>query len=70
MSNQEFLNSKFLKYFITAWDNGSILSASSSLNVAQPSITKYDQNIENRLGKKLLIRTKQGLTLTKDRDIF
>ena len=43
MSNQEFLNPKFLKYFITVSDTGSILSASSILNVAQPSITRSVQ---------------------------
>ena len=40
MSNQDFLNPKFLKYFITVSDKGSILSASTELNVAQPSITR------------------------------
>jgi len=70
MSNQEFLNPKFLKYFITVSDTGSILSASSSLNVAQPSITRSVQIIENSLGKKLFIRTKKGVTLTKEGEIF
>ncbi|NDB80540.1 LysR family transcriptional regulator, partial [archaeon] len=70
MSNQEFLNPKFLKYFITVADTGSILSASSSLNVAQPSITRSVQIIENSLGKKLFIRTKKGVTLTKEGEIF
>ena len=70
MSNQEFLNPKFLKYFITVADTGSILSASSNLNVAQPSITRSVQIIENSLGKKLFIRTKKGVTLTKEGEIF
>lgn len=70
MSNQEFLNPKFLKYFITVSDTGSILSASSNLNVAQPSITRSVQIIENSLGKKLFIRTKKGVTLTKEGEIF
>jgi len=70
MSSQEFLNPKFLKYFITVADTGSILSASSSLNVAQPSITRSVQIIENSLGKKLFIRTKKGVTLTKEGEIF
>ncbi|ETA70699.1 LysR family transcriptional regulator [Candidatus Pelagibacter ubique] len=70
MSSQEFLNPKFLKYFITVADTGSILSASSSLNVAQPSITRSVQIIENSLEKKLFIRTKKGVTLTKEGEIF
>ena len=61
MSNQEFLNPKFLKYFITVADTGSILSASSSLNVAQPSITRSVQIIENSLGKNYLSEQK-GVT--------
>ena len=70
MSNQEFLNPKFLKYFITVADTGSILSASSSLNVAQPSITRSVQIIENSLEKKLFVRTKKGVTLTREGEIF
>ncbi|WP_440633792.1 LysR family transcriptional regulator [Candidatus Pelagibacter sp. HIMB1485] len=70
MSNQDFLNPKFLKYFITVSDKGSILSASTELNVAQPSITRAIKIIENRLKKKLFTRTKKGVLLTKEGEIF
>ena len=70
MSDQEFLNPKFLRYFVTVSDKGSILSASIELNVAQPSITRSIQIIEEKLNKKLFNRTKKGVTLTKEGEIF
>ena len=68
--SQEFLNPKFLKYFIGVADTGSILSASNDLNVSQPSITRAVQIIEKSLKKKLFNRTKKGVKLTSEGEIF
>ena len=68
--SQEFLNPKFLKYFIAVADTGSILAASNDLNVSQPSITRSVQIIEGSLKKKLFLRTKKGVKLTKEGELF
>ena len=69
-NTQELLNPKFLKYFIGVADTGSILSASNDLNVSQPSITRSVQIIEGSLKKKLFLRTKKGVKLTKEGELF
>jgi len=70
MSEQSFLNPRFLKYFLAVADEDSILSASAGLNVSQPSITRAIQIIEKNLNKKLFIRTKKGMQLTTDGELF
>ena len=70
MSEQSFLNPRFLQYFIAVADTDSILSASVSLNVSQPSITRAIQIIEKNLNKKLFIRTKKGMQLTTEGELF
>ena len=54
MSEQSFLNPRFLKYFLAVADTDSILSASVSLNVSQPSITRAIQIIEKNLNKEVI----------------
>lgn len=70
MINQEFLNPRFLKYFISVADSGNILSASANLNVSQPSITRAIQIIEKNLEKQLFIRSKKGVKLTEEGEAF
>ena len=70
MSEQSFLNPRFLKYFLAVANTDSILSASVSLNVSQPSITRAIQIIEKNLNKKLFIRTKKGMQLTTEGELF
>lgn len=70
MINQEFLNPRFLRYFISVADTGNILSASANLNVSQPSITRAIQIIEKNLEKQLFIRSKKGVKLTEDGEAF
>ena len=70
MINTDFLNPKFLKYFITVSDTGSFLTAGTVLNISQPSLTRAIQIIENNLKKKLFIRTKKGVQLTEEGEIF
>ena len=62
----DFLNPRFLRYFIKVADLGSLVSASKDLNVSQPSITRAVQILENNLGKKLFSRSKKGVQLTKE----
>ena len=53
MINTDFLNPKFLKYFITVSDTGSFLTAGTVLNISQPSLTRAIQIIENNLKKTI-----------------
>ena len=66
----DFLNPRFLRYFIKVADLGSLVSASKDLNVSQPSITRAVQILENNLGKKLFSRSKKGVQLTKEGQLF
>lgn len=68
--NQEFLNPRFLKYYLSVAETGSILAASQELNISQPSITRVVQIIEKSLNKKLFIRSKKGVQLTEDGELF
>ena len=68
--NQEFLNPRFLKYFISVAETGSILSASVELSISQPSITRVIQIIEKNFNKTLFVRSKKGVELTEDGEIF
>jgi len=66
----DFLNPRFLRYFVRVADLGSIISASKDLNVSQPSITRAIQILETNFGKRLFERTKKGVNLTKEGQIF
>ena len=55
----DFLNPRFLRYFVRVADLGSIISASKDLNVSQPSITRAIQILETNFG-----------TSAKEPDIF
>ena len=66
----DFLNPRFLRYFIKVADLGSLVSASKDLNVSQPSITRAIQILETNLEKKLFERSKKGVKLTKEGQIF
>ena len=66
----DFLNPRFLRYFIKVADLGSLVSASKDLNVSQPSITRAVQILESNLGKKLFSRSKKGMELTKEGQLF
>ena len=50
----DFLNPRFLRYFVRVADLGSIVSASKDLNVSQPSITRAIQILETNFWKKIV----------------
>jgi len=60
---------RVLKYFITVTREQSINRAAESLYLSQPSLSRQIQNLEEELGKQLLIRGTKGtrkITLTEE----
>lgn len=57
---------RVLKYFLTVAKEENITRAAESLHIAQPSLSKQLIELENELGKQLLIRGKRKITLTDD----
>ena len=55
-----------LKYFITIVDAGSISKAAQELGITQPTLSRQMQELEESLGKVLMIRGKRRITLTHD----
>lgn len=58
MKNQQ------LRYFVEVVDSGSINKASEKLFVSQPSLSRSIQSLEEEMGKELIIRSNNGVTLT------
>lgn len=55
-----------LKYFVAAYEEGSITAAAKRSFIAQPSISTAIQSLEDTLGTRLFERTRKGLTPTAD----
>ncbi|OGB21533.1 MAG: hypothetical protein A3I66_00155 [Burkholderiales bacterium RIFCSPLOWO2_02_FULL_57_36] len=55
-----------LKYFVAAYEEGSITAAAKRCFIAQPSISAAIQNLEASLDTRLFERAKSGLTATAD----
>ena len=68
--NTDFLNPKFIRYFLRVADTGSFTTASKDLNISQPSLTRAIQIIEENLNVKLLTRSKKGIELTEQGELF
>lgn len=59
------MNLRRLKYFIKIVDTGSLTQAAEVLHIAQPALSQQVATLESEMGKKLLIRTKRGVTPTE-----
>ena len=57
-----------LKYFVAAYEEGSITGAAKRCFIAQPSISTAIQNLETTLGTVLFERARNGLKPTADGD--
>ena len=60
------INYELYKVFYEVVLNGSISKAASSMYISQPAVTQSIKNLEEKLGGKLLIRTKKGIVLTEE----
>lgn len=54
------------KIFYQVVEKGSISKAASAMYISQPAISQAIKNLEEKLGGKLLIRTKSGVVLTEE----
>ena len=59
-----------LKYFVAAVEQKSIIKASKSLHVTQPTVSRTLIELEESLGVKLLNRGARELTLTPEGDLL
>lgn len=57
---------RILRHFLAVAREGNITRAAESLHIAQPSLSKQIMDLEDELGKQLLIRGKRKITLTED----
>lgn len=57
---------RILRYFLAVAQEENITRAAESLHIAQPSLSKQIMELEDELGKKLLIRGKRKVTLTEE----
>ena len=55
-----------LRYFLAIAEEQSITRAAEYLRMSQPALSKQMIDLEERLGKKLLIRDKRRISLTED----
>lgn len=55
-----------LQYFLSVTKEENITRAAQSLHISQPYLSKQLMDLENELGKQLLIRGKRKITLTED----
>ena len=67
---QDFLNPKFLRYFVSVAELGSFIAASKELNISQPSLSRSIQILEANLKKQLFLRSKKGAELTKEGELL
>ncbi len=57
---------RVLRYFLAIAREESITGAAKTLNVTQPTLSKQLMELEDELGKKLLIRGNRRVTLTEE----
>ncbi len=57
---------RVLKYFLAIAQQENITKAAESLHISQPTLSKQMMELEDELGKTLLIRGKRKVTLTDD----
>ena len=57
---------RVLRYFLTVAREENITRAAESLHITQPSLSKQLLELEQDLGKQLIVRGKRKLTLTDD----
>lgn len=57
---------RVLRYFLAVAREGSITGAANSLHVTQPTLSRQIKELEEELGKQLLIRGAHNVTLTPE----
>ena len=57
---------RLLRYFLAVAREENITRAAESLHISQPSLSKQLMELEQEVGKQLLVRGKRKITLTED----
>lgn len=57
---------RLLNYFLAVAQEGNITRAANRLHISQPSLSRQLMELEQRVGKQLLVRGKRTTTLTED----
>ena len=65
-----FMELRTLRYFLAAAQEGNITRAADVLHVTQPTLSRQMMDLEKELGTTLMLRGKNGLTLTDDGMLF
>ena len=60
------IETRLLQYFLAVAEEQSITRAADYLHITQPTLSKQMMDLEESLGKQLLIRGKKKITLTED----
>ncbi len=60
------METRLLRYFLAVAREENITRAAESLHISQPSLSKQLMELEQELGKQLLIRGKRKITLTEE----
>jgi DNA-binding transcriptional LysR family regulator len=64
------LDLRLVRYFTVVAEHGNFHRAAAALRVAQPSLSRQIQRLEERLGVRLLDRTTHGSRLTEAGEVF
>ena len=59
-----------MQVFNAVVDEGSFVKAAESLNLSKAAVSRHVQDLETRLGVRLIQRTTRRLSLTSDGQIF
>jgi DNA-binding transcriptional LysR family regulator len=57
---------RVLRYFLTVAREGSMTAAANFLHVTQPTLSRQLKDLEEKLGKKLFIRSSHSIILTEE----
>ncbi|MBD5407055.1 MAG: LysR family transcriptional regulator [Treponema sp.] len=61
---------RVLKYFLAVAREQTFLGAAEALHVTQPTLSRQIQDLENELGKTLIVRSSRKISLTEEGMIF
>ncbi len=61
---------KYLRYFLTVCEEGSITAAARKLEMAQPALSRVIRELEQEAGLPLLVREASGVYLTQAGEIY
>src|ERR1051325_8796013 len=64
------LQLRHLQAFVAVAEEGTFTAASRRLNISQPPLSRYVQQLERELGSPLFVRGHEGAALTAEGRVF